>query len=153
MTAPDQRESIPDAPAVPPLRAAGGLSSLRLLEIAASRGAAGDCLCLEDGPAGDVVVVSLVAERTRIGRGIAANLQLDDPTVSRRHALIVRDAWGATVLDERSLNGVLVNGCRVSSRRLEHGDEIRLGRRRLLYARLTGAAARVESPPDGLCAA
>ena len=151
MTATDQRRFAVDAPTVPALAVGAGggsLSSRRLLEVVASRGRDGDWLCFEGDVAGEIVVVGLAADRTRIGRGHAADVRLDDPTVSRRHALIVRDAGVATVYDERSLNGVLVNGRPVSSQRLEHGDEIRLGRRRLCFARLAGSAhASVPAPP------
>ena len=54
-----------------------------------------------------------------IGRTLAADVRFDDPTVSRRHALIVRQADGVRVLDDRSLNGVFVNGERVEWRALQ----------------------------------
>jgi hypothetical protein len=94
----------------------------------------GEYICFEDG--GEVVVVPLTREWTRIGRGLAADVRFDDPTVSRRHALIVRGADGLRVLDDRSLNGVFVNGARVEWSPLAHGDEIRVGRHRLYYATL-----------------
>ena len=50
-----------------------------------------------------------------IGRSPAAGLTLDDATVSRRHALIVHDDQGTHVLDDRSLNGLVVSGRRVKS--------------------------------------
>ena len=43
---------------------------------------------------------------TRIGRSLSAHVRFDDPTVSRRHALLYRDEAGARILDDRSLNGV-----------------------------------------------
>ena len=60
-------------------------------------------------------------------------MRFDDPTVSRRHALIVRQADGVRVLDDRSLNGVFVNGERVEWRVLSDGDEIVVGRYRLHF--------------------
>jgi pSer/pThr/pTyr-binding forkhead associated (FHA) protein len=69
---------------------------------------------------------------TRIGRSITADLQLDDPSVSRRHALIVSEPGEALrVLDDRSLNGVFVNGAEVEWGRLADGDELAIGRYRL----------------------
>jgi hypothetical protein len=79
---------------------------------------------------------------TRIGRSLAAHVRLDDPTVSRRHALIYCDESGARVLDDRSLNGVFVNGERVEHTELEDGDEVAIGRFRLYYMVPTGAAER-----------
>ena len=48
---------------------------------------------------------------TRIGRSATADIRLDDPSVSRRHALIVSELPDSLrVLDDRSLNGVFLNG-------------------------------------------
>src|SRR4051812_16955228 len=82
---------------------------------------------------GGVRVAPLEREWTRIGRSLAADVRFDDPTVSRRHALIVRQADGVRVLDDRSLNGVFVNGERVEWRVLGDGDEIVVGRYRLHF--------------------
>ncbi|MEX2448891.1 MAG: FHA domain-containing protein [Solirubrobacterales bacterium] len=69
---------------------------------------------------------------TRIGRSVAADLRLDDPSVSRRHALVVSEPGEPLrVLDDRSLNGVLVNGEPIEWARLEDGDELRVGSFRL----------------------
>jgi len=57
----------------------------------------------------------------------------NDPTVSRRHALIVRQPDGVRLLDDRSLNGVFVNGARVEGKALQDGDEIVVGRYRLMF--------------------
>jgi pSer/pThr/pTyr-binding forkhead associated (FHA) protein len=77
--------------------------------------------------------VALTREWTRIGRSLAADVRFDDPTVSRRHALIVRQPDGVRVLDDRSLNGVFVNGARIEGQKLEDGDEILVGRYRLSF--------------------
>ena len=73
----------------------------------------------------DVVAFGLRREWTRIGRSLAADIRFDDPTVSRRHALIVRQPDGLRVLDDRSLNGVFVNDQRVRQATLDHGDRVR----------------------------
>jgi predicted nucleic acid-binding Zn-ribbon protein len=82
---------------------------------------------------GGVRIAPLEREWTRVGRSLAADVRFDDPTVSRRHALIVRQADGVRVLDDRSLNGVFVNGERVEWRVLSDGDEIVVGRYRLHF--------------------
>lgn len=65
---------------------------------------------------------------TRIGRSANADLQLDDPSVSRRHALIVAEPGKKLrVLDDRSLNGVFVNGEAVEWGALRDGDELTIG--------------------------
>jgi len=85
--------------------------------------------------------IALEREWTRVGRSLAADVRFDDPTVSRRHALIVKQADGVRVLDDRSLNGVFVNGERVEWRALDDGDEIVVGRYRLTFLDVPAAAA------------
>ena len=97
----------------------------------------GNYLAYEDD--GELKVVPLIREWTRIGRSLAADIHFDDPTVSRRHALIVRQHDGVRVLDDRSLNGVFVNGERVEWRALRDGDEILVGRYRLGFLSLSSA--------------
>ncbi len=73
---------------------------------------------------------------TRIGRSEQADICLDDPTVSRRHALIVAEPGKQPrVLDDRSLNGIFVNGAPTELRSLRHGDELTIGRFRLYFLR------------------
>ena len=60
-----------------------------------------------------VHVVPLQDGWTRVGRSLSAHVRFDDPTVSRRHALLYCDPDQARVLDDRSLNGVFCNGEKV----------------------------------------
>jgi pSer/pThr/pTyr-binding forkhead associated (FHA) protein len=83
--------------------------------------------------AGRQVITPLNQEWTRIGRSLAADIRFDDATVSRRHALVVSQAEGVRVLDDRSLNGVYVNGERVEWAPLTDGDEIAIGRHTIHY--------------------
>ena len=78
----------------------------------------------------DAIQVFLVEEGwTRIGRSVAADIRLDHPSVSRRHALIISEPdTTLRVLDDRSLNGVFVNGDEIEWGKLEDGDELRIGR-------------------------
>ena len=82
---------------------------------------------------GRQVVTPLNQEWTRIGRSLAADIRFDDATVSRRHALVVSQAEGVRVLDDRSLNGVYVNGDRVEWAPLTDGDEISIGRHSIFF--------------------
>jgi len=82
---------------------------------------------------GRQVVTPLNQEWTRIGRSLAADIRFDDATVSRRHALVVSQAEGVRVLDDRSLNGVYVNGERVEWAPLTDGDEISIGRHSIFF--------------------
>jgi pSer/pThr/pTyr-binding forkhead associated (FHA) protein len=79
----------------------------------------------------DGQVVEIAEGVTRIGRSLTAAVRLDDPTVSRRHALIVRTADDVRVLDDRSLGGVIVNGVTVHEQSLASGDVITIGRHTL----------------------
>ncbi len=97
----------------------------------------GEYLCVEDGE--ELRVVPLAREWTRVGRSLAADVRFDDPTVSRRHALIVRQPDGVRILDDRSLNGVFVNGERIEGKLLQDGDEIIVGRYRLGFIAVEGS--------------
>jgi pSer/pThr/pTyr-binding forkhead associated (FHA) protein len=79
------------------------------------------------------IVVPVSREWTRIGRSLSADVRFDDATVSRRHALVVNQADGVRVLDDRSLNGVYVNGRRVEWSALRDGDEIAVGRHSIFF--------------------
>jgi hypothetical protein len=103
----------------------------------------GQYLVFEDR--GATQVAPLTGEWTRIGRSLAADVRLDDPTISRRHALIVRGPDGLRVMDDRSLNGVFVNGDRVEWQTLEPNDEIVVGRYRLHYLDTTSVLTGTET--------
>ena len=93
--------------------------------------APGRYLAIED--AGEVLLIPLTAEVTHLGRSQSADIVLDDPSVSRRHAVVAVRAGRTMVLDDRSLNGVLVNGARVAEAVLRDGDAIVIGRVNLRY--------------------
>jgi hypothetical protein len=71
--------------------------------------------------------IVLSGGRFVIGRSRDADLTLDDPNVSRRHAELRREDGSWVVADLASTNGVKVNGRRVAEHRLTPGDEITLG--------------------------
>ena len=87
-------------------------------------------------------VVSLQEGWTRIGRSLSAHIRLDDPTVSRRHALVHCEDGGTRIVDDRSLNGLFVNGKREDWHELTDGDEIVIGRFRLYFLDLADERAR-----------
>ena len=100
-------------------------------EVRANLGIAGRYLAYEES--GRRVVVPVAREWTRIGRSLAADVRFDDATVSRRHALIVSQADGVKMLDDRSLNRVYVNGRRVEWSLLADGDELLVGRHSIWF--------------------
>ncbi len=75
----------------------------------------------------------LSGNRILIGRSRDADLTLDDPNVSRRHAELRREGGAWIVADLGSTNGVKVNGHRVHEQPLAPGDEITLGLERLQF--------------------
>ncbi len=97
--------------------------------------------------AGEVRTVAMPGDAMRIGRSLSAHLRFEDPTVSRRHAVLIAEADGVRVLDDRSLNGVFVNGERVVSQLLADGDEIVIGRYRLRFADRSAMAAETAAAP------
>jgi len=107
---------------------------------------AGEYLAYER--AGEIRVFALHSQWTRIGRSLAADVRFDDPTVSRRHALIVRGPDGVRVLDDRSLNGVFVNGERVEWSTLQDGDEVLVGCHSLRYVEVVAEGGAPLSETD-----
>ncbi|WP_121251659.1 FHA domain-containing protein [Nocardioides ferulae] len=67
------------------------------------------------------------------GRHPDSDIFLDDVTVSRRHAVFNRDGEGFTVSDVGSLNGTYVNRDRIDKVQLKDGDEVQIGKYRLVF--------------------
>jgi pSer/pThr/pTyr-binding forkhead associated (FHA) protein len=84
------------------------------------------------GPA-EPLLIPLGTGVVHIGRGLSADLRLDEKSVSRRHAMLVHRPSGARLLDDRSSNGTFVNGQRVTQADLQSGDVVVLGRVVLRY--------------------
>lgn len=86
--------------------------------------------------------VALDVGWSRIGRSGSADIRLDDPTVSRRHAVVVRTPEGELrVLDDRSMNGIMVNGEGVDWSPLHDGDSLQVGRYCLHVIETAGSKA------------
>jgi hypothetical protein len=79
------------------------------------------------------LLIPLGEEVLHVGRGLSAGLHLDDSSVSHRHAIMVPNASGMQILDDRSLNGTFVNGRRIERAELQHGDVVAIGRFELRY--------------------
>ena len=121
---------------VPPADATAAFTPVAEAEeaIAAAEVAAGagPALVVKKGPdAGERF--ALATDVVTIGRDPASDIFLNDITVSRRHAQLERGAGGYTVSDVGSLNGTYINGERVESRSLVPGDEIQIGKFRLVF--------------------
>ena len=98
----------------------------------------------ERAPGGGVLVIragggragetfELSGDRIAIGRSPDADVFLDDVTVSRNHALLVRRRDGLYLDDLGSLNGSYVNRHRIESHKLQAGDELQIGKYKLTY--------------------
>jgi pSer/pThr/pTyr-binding forkhead associated (FHA) protein len=75
---------------------------------------------------------SLDGDQVSVGRVPGNDIQLDDVTVSRQHAVLVRQGSAWLVRDLGSLNGTYVNTVRVDEAVVQHGDEVQVGRFRLV---------------------
>ncbi|MEP4593213.1 MAG: FHA domain-containing protein, partial [Ilumatobacter sp.] len=76
---------------------------------------------------------TLDADMTRLGRHPESEISLDDITVSRRHVDIERTSDGYIASDAGSLNGTYVNQERIDRMLLRHGDELQVGKFRLVF--------------------
>jgi len=75
----------------------------------------------------------MTGEKMTIGRSPETSVFLDDVTVSREHATLVRRGGDWYLDDSGSLNGTYVNRRRIDSHRLEDGDELQVGKYKLTY--------------------
>jgi len=75
----------------------------------------------------------LDVDETVAGRSVSCDIFLDDVTVSREHAHFVRRATSFSVRDAGSLNGTYVNRERVIEAELTAGDEVQIGKYRLMF--------------------
>jgi pSer/pThr/pTyr-binding forkhead associated (FHA) protein len=94
---------------------------------------AGAALVIRSGGGRSGESFTVEGDRVGIGRSPDAEVFLDDVTVSRNHALIVRRKDGLYIDDLGSLNGTYVNRRRIESHKLEEADEIQIGKYKLSY--------------------
>ena len=88
-----------------------------------------DATCVFRVPSSDVTVPDLMA----IGRDPANGIFLNDMTVSRSHARIIREGLGARIEDLGSLNGTWVDGAIVNAAPLHDGSSVQIGTFTLIY--------------------
>ena len=93
----------------------------------------GATLVIRSGGGRSGEAFNVAGERMTIGRSPEAEVFLDDVTVSRNHALLVRRRDGLYIDDLGSLNGTYVNRRRIESHRLQNGDELQVGKYKLTY--------------------
>jgi hypothetical protein len=108
-------------------RAEVGLGALDRL------GEAGNVLLIRSGGGREGETIDLNVDVLTIGRSPHSDLFLDDVTVSRHHARVLRDEGGFWVEDLNSLNGTYVNRKRIEQHRLYDGDELQIGKFKLAF--------------------
>ncbi len=74
-----------------------------------------------------------------LGRATENDISVDDPEMSRRHAVFKRSREGCTVEDMGTSNGTAVNGQTVPRAVLKHGDVVKIGEVEITYAETTRA--------------
>ena len=80
----------------------------------------------------------LETPETTVGRHPESDVFLDDITVSRKHAVFVTEGQVTRVRDAGSLNGTYVNRERIEEAALSSGDEVQVGKFKLVYLRGAG---------------
>ena len=118
-------------PVETPEGAEAGLSAADEAAVAALP-AASALLVVQRGPNAGARFL-LDAERTSAGRRPDSDIFLDDVTVSRRHAEFVRREGHLVVRDVGSLNGTYVQRDRIDEAVLRAGDEVQIGKYRLVF--------------------
>jgi pSer/pThr/pTyr-binding forkhead associated (FHA) protein len=108
----------------------GEMKAVDLEEVVSSEGAA---LVIRSGGGREGESFAIEDERTTIGRSPDAGVFLDDVTVSRNHALVVKRRDGLYLDDLGSLNGTYVNRQRIESQKLQSGDDLQIGKYKLTY--------------------
>jgi len=97
------------------------------------------CLVIRSGGGRAGETYPLRDERVAIGRHPDAKIFLDDVTVSRNHAVVVREGLAWVIVDEGSLNGTFVNRRRADRTLLSDGDEIQIGKYKLIFLAAAGS--------------
>ncbi len=93
----------------------------------------GDLLLVNSGPSAGARF-AVEEEPLRAGRSEDSDIFLDDVTVSREHVVFTTlDSGRLVVRDLGSLNGTYVNNVRVDEKALDSGDEIQIGKFKLIY--------------------
>jgi FHA domain-containing protein len=127
-TAPDQQKTAPlQAPDTDPILDSLALLDHRTRGRAIPRRLAPFGHYLAFGQDGAEWLVPLDVRVIHIGRGLTADVRIEERRVSRTHAILVRHGHQTRLLDNRSANGTFVNGRRIVAANISDGDVIRIG--------------------------
>jgi hypothetical protein len=108
---------------------AGELVPVEMSEVTAH----GPAIVIRAGGGREGESFAVEGERMSIGRRPDSEIFLDDVTVSRDHALLIRRGEDWYLDDCGSLNGTYVNRSRIESHHLEEGDEVQVGKYKLTF--------------------
>ncbi len=97
-------------------------------------------------PDNTIVEFPLTAEQNVIGRGGRSDIRIKHPGISSEHALIRVTNAVASIEDLGSTNGTRVNGRHIKRHTLRHGDQIEVGRERLMYFAELDSVSRFAQP-------
>jgi FHA domain len=134
---PDAPTAPLDAPATEPI-----LDSLDLLDHRTRLRAVGRHLApfghyLAFEQDGEEWLVPIDSNVSHIGRGLTADVRIEEQRVSRSHAILFRHGHHTRLLDNRSANGTFVNGRRIIATNIVDGDVIRIGPVVMTYLHVT----------------
>jgi pSer/pThr/pTyr-binding forkhead associated (FHA) protein len=97
-------------------------------------------------PDNTIVEFPIKGERVIIGRGGRADVRIKHPAISSENSLLLIRDNVATIEDLKSTNGTRVNGRKIDKHTLRHGDQIEVGRERLMYFAELDSASRFSQP-------
>ena len=92
-------------------------------------------------PGQEPMAFAIRQERVAVGRDAGNDVRLPEPAVSSRHAVIITRMNVSTVHDLNSSNGTWINGKRIESQSLQHGDVVQFGRLSMTYIDESNAAS------------
>lgn len=90
---------------------------------------------------GEPLAFAIRQERVAIGRDAGNDIRIPEPAVSARHAVVITRSGASTVHDLNSSNGTWVNGKRIDSHPLKHGDSVQFGRLQMSFVDETMASS------------
>ena len=135
---PDEHKTTPlEAPDIEPILDSLDLLDHRTRGHAIPRRLAPFGHYLAFGQAGVDRLVPIDLRVTHIGRGLTADVRIEEQRVSRTHAILVRHGHHTRLLDNRSANGTFVNGRRIIATNITDGDLIRVGPVVMTYLQVT----------------
>ncbi len=102
-------------------------------DLEAGRDIEGPALVIRSGGGRAGEHFALEKERTTIGRSPDCDIFLDDVTVSRRHAVALKQGDAFVIEDQGSLNGTFLNRRRIESAEVSDDDELQIGKYRLVF--------------------